>query len=357
MSENKQLDFTGKVFFIGIDVHKRQWTIAIRLQGAHLKTFKIKPSPTALYLYMVENYPGGSYRAVYEAGFCGFWPQRQLAELGIDTILVNPSDVPTTQKERQFKDDCRDAIKLARELEKGDLKALYIPDVFHQQLRSLSRMRHRLVQRQTACKNRIKKFLDFNGIHIPEDYKSQHWSHAFLNWLDDYPFEHPPAHDYMDSALNQLRECRCQLASVTKQLRAYCKDPKIKPLIYQYLLSVPGIAFKSAITLYCEIIDIRRFRKGDELFLYAGLAPGVYSSDENETITGLTKRCNRYIRHIIIESAWVAMRHDPALSLAYQEYCQRMKPQKAIIRIARKLLNRIRYVWINETTYQKGVIQ
>ena len=306
---------------------------------------------------MIENYPGGSYRAVYEAGFCGFWPQRQLAELGIDTILVNPADVPTTQKERQFKNDYRDAIKLARELEKGDLKALYIPDPFHQQLRSLSRMRYRLVQHQTACKNRIKRFLDFNGIHIPDDYKSQHWSQAFLNWLQKFPFQHPPAHDYMQSALQQLHECRSQLASVTKQLRAYSRDPQIKPFIHQYLRSVPGIAFKSAITLYSEIIDINRFSKGDELFVYAGVAPGVYSSDESETITGLTKRCNRYIRHIIIECAWVAMRHDPALSLAYQEYAQRMKPKKAIIRIARKLLNRIRYVWINETIYQKGIIQ
>lgn len=357
MSENKKLDFNGKVFFIGIDVHKRQWTIATRLQGQHLKTFKIKPSPTALYQYMVENYPGGSYRAVYEAGFCGFWPQRQLAELAIDTIIVNPADVPTTQLERQFKNDRRDAIKLARELEKGELKALYVPDPFHQQLRSLSRMRHRLVQRQTACKNRIKRFLDFNGIHIPQQYQSQHWSLAFLNWMQNYQFNQPLAHHYMISALQQLKDCRNQLATLIKQLRIYSKEPNIKPIIHQYLQSVPGIAFKSAITLYSEIIDINRFSKGDELFVYAGVAPGVYSSDEKETITGLTKRCNRYIRYIIIESAWVAMRHDPALSLAYQEYSQRMKPKQAIIRIARKLLNRIRYVWMNQTTYQKGIIQ
>jgi len=42
---------------------------------------------------------------------------------------------------------------------------------------------------------------------------------------------------------------------------------------------------------------------------------------------------------------------------AFNEYCKRMKKSKAIIRIARKLLNRIRYVLKNKAEYVPCVIE
>jgi hypothetical protein len=39
MKENSQLQFTNQSFFIGIDVHKRNWTVTIRMDQLNLKTF------------------------------------------------------------------------------------------------------------------------------------------------------------------------------------------------------------------------------------------------------------------------------------------------------------------------------
>lgn len=44
---------------------------------------------------------------------------------------------------------------------------------------------------------------------------------------------------------------------------------------------------------------------------------------------------------MIVESAWTMIRHDSVMAAAYGEYCKRMKSQEAVIRIARKLSNRI----------------
>ena len=57
---------------------------------------------------------------------------------------------------------------------------------------------------------------------------------------------------------------------------------------------------------------------------------------------------------MLIEASWVAIRNDPAMALKYQELRKRMKAQKAIIKIARKLLNRIRFVLLNQQKYQTG---
>ena len=55
---------------------------------------------------------------------------------------------------------------------------------------------------------------------------------------------------------------------------------------------------------------------------------------------------------MMIEAAWIAARRDPSMLKAFNELTKRMTKSQAIIRIARKLLNRIRFVWKNETPYK-----
>ena len=77
--------FEGQDFWIGLDVHHRDWKVTIRTMGVELKKLAIPPEAAVLAAYLRRHYPGGCYHAAYEAGFSGFWAQRQLAQLGIDT--------------------------------------------------------------------------------------------------------------------------------------------------------------------------------------------------------------------------------------------------------------------------------
>ncbi len=87
----------------------------------------MNPSPVNYIIILTKHYPGGTYYIVYEAGFCGFWPQRKFTELGINCIVVNPADVPSSNKEKVVKTDPSDSRKLARELENRFLKANLCP--------------------------------------------------------------------------------------------------------------------------------------------------------------------------------------------------------------------------------------
>lgn len=356
--QNSQLDFTGQDFFIGLDVHKRNWTTTIRLNGMLLKTFTMNPSPKELANYLRSHYPDGNYHSVYEAGFCGFWIHRQLRELGINNIVINPADVPTTHKEKVNKRDKVDSRKLARELENNSLEAIYVPDEFHEQFRGLVRYRYRLIKRQIQMKNRIKAHLHLHSIELPARDEMSHWSGAFIKWLESLEFSYCFGKDYLCLCLEELKEVRQRLANVVRLLRAYVKaHPDLNRIILQCIGSVPGIGFISALTFYSEIIDIHRFRKLDNLCSFIGLVPSVSSSDENERVGGLTPRRNRYLRYLIIEASWIAVRTDPALTLAFNELSKRMKKQDAIIRIAKKLVNRVRYVWRTQTCYSPCVVQ
>ena len=72
---------------------------------------------------------------------------------------------------------------------------------------------------------------------------------------------------------------------------------------------------------------------------------------------GITHSCNHILRETLVECAWMAIGKDPALTMAYTNYKQRMHYNKAILRIAKKLLNRIRYVLLNNTPYEIGIVE
>ena len=107
--------------------------------------------------------------------------------------------------------------------------------------------------------------------------------------------------------------------------------------------------------LLTELVDIHRFKGLDHLASYVGLVPGEHSSGETAIITGISMRRNPFLRTVLIESAWVAARKDPALTAAFTDLAKRMPKNKAIVRIARKLLNRIRFVLLHQTEYQYSV--
>jgi transposase len=354
--ENNTLNFKSQLFYIGLDVHKRQWTVTIRSNKLQLKTFSMDPSAEKLYNYMEKNYPGGLYHTVYEAGFCGYRIHRELKGYGFDSIIVAPTHVPTSNKEKNQKRDPVDSRKLARELENGSLEGIYIPDQLHQELRSLVRQRFQLIKKQTRVKNQIKGYLLFYGHQLPGNWEVRHWSNSFVEYLKELNFDYPIGKEQVEIYLEELMEIRKLLLRVIRQIRKYLAEYKLRDDV-RLLCSVPGVGFNSAITILTELIDPKRFPDLDNVASYVGLVPVVLSSDEKRIELGIKYHRNKYIREILIEAAWIAVRQDPALTYAYNNYIRRMSRQEAIIRIAKKLLSRIIYVWVNRKPYVKSVVQ
>ena len=87
------------------------------------------------------------------------------------------------------------------------------------------------------------------------------------------------------------------------------------------------------------------------------LTPSVYSPGDTYQKHGLTYRKNSRLKYELIEASWVAIRKDPALLENYNKLITKMKKQQAIIRIAKKLLSRIRHVWLNKQPYVTGIVE
>jgi len=321
------------------------------------KTFTQPPRPEVLSNYLRQHFPGGEYHSAFEAGFSGFWTHYQLVSMGINNIMVNPADVPTTQKETLQKTDPIDSRKLARSLSSGELSAIHIPTQATLEDRSLVRMRASLVKDMTRFKQRIKSFLYFHGISFPPEFERSgtHWSKRFMGWLSQVSLEHPTGTEALGFLIRQVEQQRRLLMEVLRRIRVLSRSERYASRM-ELLRSIPGVGFITAISFLTEIESIERFRSTDHFAGFVGLVPNRHSSGEKDKHGEMTFRGQNTLRKLLIESSWFAARLDPALALSFSRYVQRMEPNKAIVRIARKVLNRMYYVLKNQRQYVTGVI-
>lgn len=353
MSKVKQLRFAGETICCGLDVHKTNWKVNARMNNMEIASFSQDPDPLLLKKYFENNYPGASVNMVYEAGFCGFGIQRSLTEMGISCIVVNAADVPASDKDRKRKDDKRDARKLSLELSKGNLKGIYVPDPSMEQARSLVRQRHHLVQDQVRSANRIKHLLMNHGIKTGAI--SERWSMKFIKKLQQLECGSETLKKTLQFSIEQYLQIRGILKEITLSIRELSKQEPFTG-VQRVLQSIDGIGLINGMVIQTEIGDIYRFRTLDSLCDYSGFVPDIYSSNDKMVIRGISYRANEFLRETIIESSWVLIRKDPAMLMKYNEYRNRMNANKAIIRIGKHLLSRIRYLWKNGVCYERGIL-
>ena len=317
------------------------------------------PSAGILSSYLKKHFPGASYQAVYEAGFSGFRTCRELNELGINCIVIHPADVPTSQKEKLQKTDSADSRKLARALRNRELKGIDIPETALEADRALIRQRFRLVKDISRNKNRVKSLLFQFSIPIPDHIssaQSRHWSKAYTNWLKELPLEISSLRQVIDNYICIAEGQRKNLLVVNKQVRNLSLTQAYKAN-YTLLLSVPGIGIMIAMTILTQIGDMGRFERLDDLCNYIGLVPTMYGSGDKMVTGKMIHRGRKELKIMLIEASWEAIRKDPALMLKFNELVKTMPKNKAIVRIARKLLARIRFVLKNKQPYEVSIVK
>jgi transposase len=349
-----KIDYTNKDIFVGIDVHSTSWYVTVIVED-YIKSQTFSANAAKLAEYLKREYPGGTYYAGYEAGCFGFHIKEKLDKLNVSTIVINPADIPTSDKESRNKTDLRDSQKIALCLKSGLVKGIYAPDRASLEIRMLSRRRSDISGKTTRVKNQIKAVLKLYGIEYPQEFEESHkyWSKNFILWLSQIEFVTIEGKIAMDSFISELEFFRQEKLKVLNYLRALTKSEKFKEQS-EVLISIPGIGAVSTVTVLTELINVERFETRDKYLSYIGLTPNEHSSGEKRRIGSLTKRCNRSLRTVFIEASWIAVRRDPALSMYYTEVHKKIGKQKAIIKVARKLATRVRYLLLNMKKYEYG---
>ena len=342
MKQSKEINFKGQNVYIGIDVHLKTWSVSIITESGYTKQHSQPSSAQTLFEHLKKHYPEGNYQAVYESGFCGFSTYYALESLGISCIVIHAADVPTTQYEQVMKTDLIDSKKLAKALKFGQLRGIYILGREYLDDRSYVRYRKVIQKQLGGYKSRVKHLLYTNGVFYPDCFSSigTHWSKRFIRWLYDDVVLLSSSRCSLDLLLEQVEILRACMLKSTRHIRMLSQTDRYQKN-YMLLNSIPGIGINTAMCMLTEIGDINRFQNEKQFASYLGLIPVCHNSGEKISHGEKTFRGNKLIGTMLVESSWITIQHDSVMAASYGEFRKRMEPQEAIIRIARKLANRI----------------
>ena len=328
-----QVNFTGKACWVGVDVHKSSYAVAILSEDGQRLEFSTVAAPKKLLLQLIKM--GIHITALaYESGPTGYGLAWACQESGVQVVVAAPSRIPRPIS-KAGKTDRLDSMKLVELLARDMLKSIAIPSRDDFALREMERARQKLVKARRTVRQEIKSFLLRNG--IPEPLSLSSWSQKAVRALLDIPLPNRLRVSFA-VYLDEHASILASLSSLTKQLAAAVIEQGHGERI-KNLCSIPGVGETIAHTFTCEIFRPERFKRAEDICAYVGLAPMTSHSGAGKERAWLRPVGQRYLRSILVESAWRLIQVEDV----YRDFYNRIRnktgvPQKAITAVARKLL-------------------
>jgi transposase len=346
----------GPVLYVAFELSWGSWKLAFTIGAGQAP--RIRSVPARCTRVVLDEIKKAKLRfdlpadtpvlSCYEAGRDGFWIHRVLAHEGIQNIVVDSASIEVSRRKRRAKSDRLDAVKLVSMLirwhngEKKVWSVVHVPAVEDEDRRQLHRELIELKAERTELSNRIKGLLAGLGLNIVIDAKLpvrlgklRQWDNAAV----------PPAlqarilreFERWQLVLRQIRELE------TERAREIRTDSSPQGEQMRRLVSLKGIGANGAWLLVREFFGWRQIRNRRELASLAGLAPTPYDSGSSRHEQGISKAGNRLVRWMMVQLAWVWLRHQPNSELS-KWYQRRFGEGKSrvrklgIVALARKLL-------------------
>lgn len=267
------------------------------------------------------------------------------------------------------KTDKKDSEWLCRLLVAGLLKPSFIPPRAQRELRDFTRYRRKLIDQQSANKNRIIRVLEDGNIKLSsvltntsgvtaerliellcsgepitlaaiEAIRSKRCHHsaeemfeACIGTMNEHKF-------YM---LQELRRANKQKAEEIARMDAVIAQA-VAPYrgVIERLCQIPGIQNRVCEELIAELgLDMSRFPSAKHLCKWAALCPGNNES-AGKKMSSRTGHGNKYLRSILTEAAWAASKtKNTFYSERFTRIAARRGVKRAQIAIGHSILKAI----------------
>jgi len=351
----------------GLDVHEKSVTACIRRRGKGSSDVECEEAVFGTFtqeLLRLRKWlrQHGVREVVMESTGVYWIPVWNVLEgRGLHLMLVNPA---TVRALRGRKTDRIDARRLAEYLQYGLLNGSFVPSRHVRQLRELTRMRVHVQQDRNRVINRIGRLLETvniklsavasnivgasgeamlralaAGVRSPETLanKARGVLRGKIPQLTAALDGRPDAH--FEWMLNRLLEkldwLDEELAGIDQQLDERMSD--YADLIRR-LDTIPGVDVIVAQAIIAETgTDMTQFPDAAHLASWAGLCPGNAES-AGKRFSGRTRKGDRYLRRILVQSAWAAAHTNGCfLQSLFFRIARRRGEKKACVAVAHRI--------------------
>lgn len=353
---------------IGIDVDKKSFTFKA-MDLSPMKEFtknslndqiitqrakKIPANPENFYNYVQNTFPNKKILCAYEAGPTGFHLYDYLTQKSVHCVVIAPTALGKAPNEK-IKTNGTDTIKIIDYVLSSKFKSVRVPHGPYRELRSLIETRENYANNRKVAKQRIKALLLSADLYSKLKDPNATWSNNYIKELQHIECTQG-VRNRLNMLLMDLDYARHQTLSVHKILKTFCKDHEEIDQYRTYLESIPGIGFIIALTVLARFGNPQNLKNQRELAAFVGLVPTENSTGEKVNKGSITRLGNKTLRFLLIEAAWVAIRHDIQLFQFFNRIRKRHHPsiakKKAITAVARKITPRIYCVLKEQRKYQ-----
>lgn len=322
----------------GLDVHRKQITFDyVQTDTGESHRGEIRPADRENLRSWLEEFTErfSAREAAFAVEATTGWRYvvEELRRAGCEARLAEPADTKALQgRKKRAKTDRIDAKHLRDLLMIERLPESWVPPEHVQEIRTLTRMRHGMVEERSAHLQRIHAQLFHNGCPKQEKNLLSAEGRERLENLD-LP---AAARKVVEVCLKMIEHINEELSSIEAELRAYARAQSgCKALREHY-----GVGELTSVALFSELGETRRFSSSRKAVRFAGLDVTVHSSDEKRAAGKLSRQGSPVLRWAAYEAAKGAYRKSSPDHEYYLHTRERIGTNRAALSIARKLIRR-----------------
>lgn len=221
---------------------------------------------------------------------------RKLQSMGHTVRLMAPQYVKPYVKTN--KNDAADAEAICEAVARPTMRFVPIKNVEQQSILAVHRVRQSFVHARTAQANQIRGLLAEFGLVIPQGI--HHLAQQVPELLEDASNDLPGAFRLLVlRVLDHLKELDRQVKALEAQIVEWHRAHEQSRRLEQ----IPGIGPITASALVASLGDARSFEDGRQVAAWLGLVPRQHSSGGKQTLLGISKRGDSYVRTLLIHGA------------------------------------------------------
>lgn len=256
---------------------------------------------------------------------------RELIALGHTVRLMPPAYVKPYVKRN--KTDAADAEAIAEAVTRPTMRFVPVKSAEQQAALMLHRVRELLVRQRTMLATGLRAHLVEFGLIAPQGI---HHVEKLAAEVHD-PAVPPLARDALMLLVDELASIWRRIDALEERLVALHRVDEVS----RRLASIPGVGPITAMAIANTIPDPSMFRSGREFAAWLGLTPRSHSSGGKDRLGRISKRGDRYIRHLLYVGAGNAIRFAKARVATGEAWIrglqERRPPKVVIIALANKM--------------------
>jgi transposase len=314
----------------GLDIHRRQITYDILdTDTGETRRGQLSPATRVELRAWLARFTAQQADFALEATTGWRFVAEELERAGCHAHLAEPADTRALRgPKRRAKTDRTDAHHLRELLRAGTLPESWMPPAHLADARTRVRLRRALVGEHTGWYQRIHAILFHHG--LPD--RSQLLTADGRAWLARAELP-PVARKAVEVALRMIDHLEVELDTLDAELaRTARAQPGCKALMGRY-----GIGWLTAVAIWAEFGDVRRFANSRQAVRFTGLDVTISESDGKRARGHLARQGSPVLRWALHEAAMCAARPSSPDHAYYLQVKQRLGGKRAALSVARKL--------------------